>query len=261
MLTLSGAMKRKDGGGEPLPQVFPQLEHPWKARIRRKEFTQVSAQSGVGKSKLALWMAVRWVVDHNLVGLYFSADSPERVQTVRALSMLNGQSTEKSEAQYRATEFDDLERLQGLEWSFEPDITFDAIEEEIAAFDEKWGATPDFIIMDNLFDVETDAADEWAAVREASRTLAGVGWRTNSAVIGLHHVSDGEYKSVCPSRDRVLGKASVKQSLMLTMGDHDPQRGQPVAVVKHRHGPSDRSGNSAVWIPHNPQTMTFGDIS
>lgn len=259
MLTLSGAQRRGEMGGEPLPQIFPSLA-PWKALFRRQEFSMIAAQSGVGKSTIALWMGIQWVRRHGLKGLYFSADSGALTQASRALAMLTGVSFEQAEEWLETNDSatGELEKIAGLEFAFEPEIRLLDVELEIAAFVEKWGQTPDFIIFDNLFDVETDSENEWTALREATVTLTGIARRTDAAVLALHHCTDGEYKSTCPPLSHVMGKPSIKQALIMTMGNWTATS-IPVAVVKSRFGPQDKSGNSAVYLPFDPDTMQFGE--
>lgn len=224
----------------------------------------IAAESGAFKSTVALWLAVQYVTQHNLIGLYLSADSSELVMASRAAAMVTGENVSQMESRLThgdTSALETLTRLKGLEWSFEPDIALDTIQLELDAFEEKWGRTPDFLIVDNLSDVEAETDDEFGALRRTGRTLTYVARKAETAIIALHHTSeDDRYKrSVCPPRAAIMGKIAVKQALICTLGA--PQQGRlPICVVKSRFGPSDKSGNDAIWLPFDPSTATFKDL-
>ena len=260
--TLSRTIRRGELGGSPLPTVFPSLAK-WKAHIRRSEFTMIAAESGSFKSTVALWMAVQWVTKHGLLGLYLSADSSELVMAARAVAQMTGKTTTETEAALASNDgaaFAALSQLKGLEWSFEPDIRLETIQLELDAFEEKWGRTPDFLIVDNLSDVEAETDDEFGALRRTGRTLTYVARKAEVAIVALHHTSeDDRYKkSACPPKGAVMGKVNVKQALVVTIGAPERER-LPLAVVKSRFGPSDKTGNSPIYLNFNPSTSSFLD--
>lgn len=260
MKRLSRAVRQKKVGGRPLPTVF----HSWasqKVHIRRSEVTMIAGQPNAGKSLLALWLAVQWATYHGLRGLYLSADSAELGQAARALAMnvMNLTIDQAEELLQREDPWavQQMEKLNNLAWSFEDDLSYDNINEEVEAFVELWGTTPDFIIVDNLTDVEGQAEDEWATQRRALKALVQLSRTTDAAVIVLHHTSEDPRikENPCPPRHSILGKCDQKPALIVTVSDRGPKR--PVACVKNRFGKPDKSGETAIWLRFDEYTMHF----
>lgn len=264
MRTLGRAVRRKEVGGEPLPSVFPSLARA-QAHFRRSEFSMIAAQPGAGKSTLALWMAITWATRDKLRGLYLSADSSELVMASRAAAMLTGIPVNDAEARLARgdeTVHRAVESLDGLDFSFDSELPYETIDLEILAFEEKWGQSPAFTIVDNLSDVEDDGgSDEFGSLRHVGKEMTKVARAYGTAVIALHHTSeDDRYdKTPCPPRKAVMGKVNVKQAIVLTIGEGMPES-MPVAVVKSRFGPSDKSGRTAIYLKRNPDTMQFHDM-
>lgn len=250
-------------GGRPLPTIF-QSWAAQKIHIRRSEVTMIAGQSNAGKSLLAEWFAVNWTKYHGLRGLYFCADSAELGMAARGLAMstmnLTHDQAEELLSREDAWAIEQMEGLNNLSWSFEDDLSYENINEEVEAFVELWGTTPDFIIVDNLTDVEGQAEDEWATQRRALKALVQLARATDAAVIVLHHTSqDPRIKEEpCPPKHAILGKCDQKPALILTLADRGGQR--PVACVKNRFGKPDKSGRTANWLRFDEYTMHFTEV-
>lgn len=242
-------------GGRPMPTVLQPLANQG-VHIRRSEVTMVAGQPGAGKSLLALWHAVGWA-RMGLRGIYFSADSAELGQASRALAMvmmhLPVRDAEQLLEDENETALAALDQIGSLFWSFEDDLSYDNINDEIEAFLELWGVCPDFIIVDNLTDVEGQSEDEWATQRRALKALVQLARKTDAATVVLHHTGEGEKEDPCPARKAILGKCAQKPALIMTVADQGPRR--PVAVVKHRYGMSDKSGQTALWFSLDEDTL------
>lgn len=247
MKRLSRAVRLKQVGGKPMPPVLAKLP-----TIRRSEVTMIAGQPGAGKSLLALWLSLGWVMYAGLRGIYFSADSAELGQASRALAMSTPNTTVQeaevmleNEDQWAITS---MAQLNNLSWSFEDDLSYENIEEEVSAFLELWGEMPDFIIVDNLTDVEGQSEDEGATQRRAMKALVQLARKTDAALIVLHHTSeDDRHKELpCPPRKAIMFKVSAKPALIMTVSDHGKKR--PVATVKDRYAKSDKSGCTAAWF-------------
>ncbi len=253
-------MARPKAGGSPLPTVFPILKRDWHADIRRGEVTLIAGQPGAGKSTVALWAAVQWVTQHGLIGLYFSADSSELVAASRAAAMLTGvtlHDVERRLADGDGWMSERLRELDGLRFCFEPDITLEVLELEIEAFVELWGREPDFVVVDNLTDVEGQAEDEFPALRRTMKVLVYVGRESGAAMVVLHHTSEAEKPDPCPSRKALHGKVAQKPALIVTMAEGWGEK--YFSVVKNRFGKSDRSGTTASQIPFDSERFQFFD--
>lgn len=221
----------------------------------------IAGQPGNRKSSLALWIVSQWVSKHGLRGIYFSADSSELVQAGRALAMVShGVDTAVAEQRLKEGDEDSLDmlhrKLDGLGWCFDPDITYESMELEILAFQELWGCMPDFLVVDNLTDVDGHGDDEWGTLRRVMKALVALARTTGSHVMVLHHTSEDFKDDPCPPRKAVQGKVSQKPSLILTVGGMQNAK-VPVNVAKNRYGEGDKSGQSALWLPFNQQTFQF----
>lgn len=220
----------------------------------------IAGQPGAGKSLVALWMALGWVRE-GLRGIYFSADSAELGQASRALAMstvnLSIREAEELLEREDAWAIEKLAELNNLAWSFEDDLSYENIDAEVQAHLELWGEYPEFIIVDNLTDVEGQAEDEWATQRRALKALVQLARQTDSAVVVLHHTSEDEggkeHPWLCPPRKAIMGRCSQKPALILTIADRGPKR--PIAKVKDRFGHSDKSGYTAEWYWLDEETL------
>jgi KaiC/GvpD/RAD55 family RecA-like ATPase len=246
-----------------MPTVLHSLANQ-RQHIRRAEVTMIAGQPEAGRSLIALWHAVKWVTEHGLRGIYFSADSAELGQAARALAM-KVQNLSASQAEVLLEDEDEwaiqqMEGLNNLSWSFEDDLSYENINEEVEAFVELWGDTPDFIIVDNLTDVEGQADDEFATLRRAMKALVQLARATDAAVIALHHTSeDPKYDGdPCPPRSSIFGKVSQKPALVFTCSNKGSRR--PLACVKNRFGPSDKSGRTATWLLLDTTTLHYMEI-
>lgn len=219
----------------------------------------IAGQPGAGKSLLALWLAVAWA-EEGLRGIYFSADSAELGQASRALAMtmanLSVQEAERLLKDEDPHAFEWMTKLNNLCWSFEDDLSYDNINEEVQAFVELWGSFPDFVIVDNLTDVEGQSEDEGGSLRRSMKALVQLARATDSATLVLHHTSEDERikEDPCPPRRAIMFKVSAKPALILTVADKGVRR--PVACVKDRYsGKADKSGTTAQWFRLDPETL------
>lgn len=219
----------------------------------------IAGQPGAGKSLLALWCVLQYATDHDLRGIYFSADSAELGQASRALAM-SEMNLSVAEAE-RMLELEDdwaldrMAKFNNLMWSFEDDLSYENMDDEIEAFHELWGRPPDFVVVDNLTDVEGQSEDEWSTQRRALKALTQMARKTDSATIVLHHTSEDDRikENPCPPRRAIQGKCSQKPALILTVADRGKMR--PVAKVKDRFGQSDKTGETARWFRLDMETM------
>jgi len=148
MKTLVRSVGRTDIGGEPLPAVFKAFESN-KIIFRRAEVSMMAGTPGVGKSTLALALALKMKVPT----LYISADTNAHTMAMRLASMISGKN--QTDVEYllqndlgwtKAT----LAKGSHIVWSFESSPSLVDIDEEVQAFEELWGCPPVAIFVDNL---------------------------------------------------------------------------------------------------------------
>jgi hypothetical protein len=247
--------------GRPLPTIFPSLA-AMGGNFNMAEVSMLAGRSGAGKTALSLWHAYKWVKDHGLRGLFFSADGRRLAVASRVVSMSSGIPTKEAKARLMDQDLSlapYLEETQGLEWSFHSDLSYDHVDLEVAAFGEKWGHMPAFIVLDNLTDVEEQSDDEYRSMRRILVDLNKMAGATDAHVMVLHHVAEGAKENPCPARKEIHGKIDRKQTLILTTAQAKNGK-QPVAVVKTREAAFDSSGEKATFLGFEGATMRYQDL-
>lgn len=255
MQTLARSIGRTAGIGEPLPVVFPAMERKgW--NIRRAQVTMIAAAPNVGKSALALFLAVTW----KLPTLYISADTDPFTTVLRAAAMLTQTPIPVVERNllHGGEGFyeQELGSLKDVRFCFDSAPTLEDIDLEVSAFNEVYGDVPAVIIIDNLMNVQCDDADEFRSLRIVVTALHQLARTTGAAVLALHHVT-GEWEDgqVPPPRRALHGKISKLPELILTLGKNQQEFG--IAAVKNRNGGADPLAQNAVWVPCDLERMVF----
>jgi len=256
MRTLVRSVGRTSIGGEPLPSCFKAFEAS-KIIVRRSEVSMFAGAPGVGKSTLALALALKT----NVPTLYISADTNAHTMAMRLASMISGKNQTDVERKLntdvgwtKAV----LQKGNHIIWCFESSPSLQDISEEVEAFEELWGCPPTLIVLDNLMDVATDGGEEFASMRAIMKELKYLARATNSAVIVLHHTSEAVVGNPCQPRAAIQGKVSQLPALICTLGVVGTSLG--VASVKNRYGRADAGGTLMTWLAFNPEYMYVEDI-
>lgn len=265
MQSLLRQVRRPQIGGEEMPPIFDQLANEG-ANARRGEILLLVGQPAAGKSAVALWLAIQWTILHNLKGIYWSADTTSFVAATRTVSQITGMRYRDSEQAIRdkaPTAMRPLRQVseKGLEWVFDAYIDADSLELNIDAFLEKWGGYPDFLIIDNLTDVDTGReGDEFSALRALMRDLNTLVRKTQAAGVVLHHTSENDKEDPLPSRKSIHGKVSQKPTVILGTSRGE-RHTKPIGPLKNRYGIDDRSGGLAFDFMFDPDNLQFkGEI-
>ena len=256
MRTLVRSVGRSDIGGEPLPAVFKTFNTN-KIICRRSEVSMFAGVPGVGKSTLALALALRMKVPT----LYISADTNSHTMAMRLASMISGKNQtdveylmERDAGWTKAV----LQKSSHIVWSFESSPTLLDINEEVEAFEELWGCPPQAIFIDNLMDIATDGGEEFASMRAVMKELKFLARITNAAIIVLHHTSEAVPGNPTQPRSALQGKVAQIPALICTLGVVGTSMG--VSPVKNRYGRADANGNLLAWLAFNPEYMFVDDI-
>lgn len=217
----------------------------------------VAAQPGAGKSALGMDIAAKV----KRPTLYFSADSTELTMASRIAASVTNRLLFDAEQQILrdpAWAASVLGQVDHIRWSFDSSPAFEDIGAEVEAFEEVWGEPPHLTVVDNVTDVQDDGGDEFSALRSTMKGLKFLARSANTAVLALHHTSEGVDSNPCPPRRAIHGKISQMPAVILTIGQGDGSY-MPIACVKNRQGPADFTGKSPFFIQFDPASMRLND--
>jgi len=265
MRTISRTVGKNESGGEPLKPVFRAFDF-MKILLRRSEVSMFAGAPGVGKSTLALAIALRTKVPT----LYICADTGAHTMGMRLYSMITGVSQIEAERilasdENRAREV--LNQAGHIKWSFESAPNLTDIDEEVLAFEEVHGENPHLIVVDNLSDITESGGEEWSGMRATMKELKYLARDTNAAILLLHHTSESwippqgenEIQPICPPRYTIQGKVSQLPAMICTLGV-TPSGDLAVAPVKNRYGKAVANGTEAIFLDFHPAYMYLADI-
>jgi len=227
--------------------------------IRKGEVSLIAAQSGVGKSTLALSMTMR----SKAPTIYFSADTHAHTMEMRTIAMLTNTPQETVEtliAQDRQWAADVIKQASHIKWNFDsaPDVTL--IENEIKAHIELTSHAPELVVVDNLTDCIVDSGNEYAEMKAMLKDFKYLAREYDTAFLVLAHVSDGVIVTdgQCPPKGKILGQIGATPCLILTLAQWNDHLG--VCPVKNRYGKASPAGNDVSWLSYAPDTMQVGEL-
>ena len=247
MRSLASALVEVGEGGQPLPAIFSELSVEG-ADIRMGEMTLIASAPGVGKSLIAVTLAVK----ANVPTLFFSADTRPFTTGVRIGSLLTGRTIAEVDHAMRNGQKQEYVNLMKnktphIAWQFKSCPTVKEIEQDVAAFAVKWGDYPHLIVVDNLRNVYSDE-DDYTGFRHNIEALNILAAETGSAVVVLHHLT-GSYDDgqTIPPLSALEGKVSKLPSMVLNL--FNGNRGDiGCAIVKNRYGAANPAGKLYVFF-------------
>lgn len=263
MLRIDRAMRQQAHHAPVVPGMYPTLAARQVA-IRRGEVSMIAGEPGAGKSTLALDLAVR----SKAPTLYVSADTHAHTVSLRLLANLSGRDQDSiephmSNPQYAEWVKHTIQPASHIRWCFESAPTIQRIEQEIDAFHELYGDTPDMVVVDNLTDVIAEGQDEWGGMRSLLKDMKFLARFHDTALLVLHHTSEGWAMQSgvphTPPRKALQGKVAQTPALVLTVSNHDPGL-LYVTPVKHRYGPADPTGFTPASFVYQPACMRVLDV-
>lgn len=261
MLRLERAIKQTAGHAPVVPNMWPVLADR-QVQVRRGEVSVIAGPPGCGKSTLALALTVR----SQSPALYVSADTHSYTMSLRLLAMLaNRNQSDIEPVMLTHPEWCEqtLQQAAHIRWCFDSAPNLRSIDDELTAYEELYGDTPDLVVIDNLTDVVGDqGGDEWGGMRSLMKDFKHLARQHDTAVLVLHHTSEGYQlpEGFCPPMRALQGKVAQTPALVLTLA-----QGQPgvllVCPVKSRYGPSAPGGGDPSWLGYNPASMQIYDPS
>lgn len=257
-LTASRSLTHGRRAGAPLPTI-PELDTlttgHFKFQFRQSELTMVAGQPGSQKSGFLLWLVSKW----NLPTLYFSADSSSYTVSTRLAAAYTGDTTKTvGEGLRNGAEgyYQDILDDAPARFCYDPNPTYETIEQEIDAWVELFDSYPQVIVVDNLMDVVGAGDSEFQANKDVLLELKTIARRTEACVVVLHHMSEtGTDPSKPAPRKAVMGKVNQTPENILSVAlDGDVFM---VSVVKHRSGPGDATAGKFERLLCRPECNRF----
>lgn len=247
MKSLASSLRGGSDSGTPLPDVIPQLAQLG-AHIRLGELSLFASAPGVGKSILALHIAIRI----GLPTLYISADTSEHTQVARAASMLTGdyqpfvlQMLKEEPSFYDKVLGEYAGHIQ-FEYGTSPDIR--DIRDQVASFAVLNGDYPHLLVVDNLRNVYSEEADAQAHQHNCE-DLKKIAAETGSAVLVLSHtIGSVENGHITPTQGDLENKIAKSPALIVSLS-HGKMGDLRLAVLKNRYGPANAAGRLKCFVP------------
>lgn len=237
--------------------VFPSWSRAG-IHIRRGQLSLIASAPGVGKSALALAYAVKT----GQQGLYLSMDTDALTTTIRAGQMATRYPSDRVEVLLEDEEFSSsiFHDLEHISFSFRSGIDFTEMSMIVAAYAEKFGAFPMWIVIDNLANIAFEGDNEFGELRRIVADLHQLARMTQAAVIALHHVT-GSYESGSEPvpLSGLQGKISKMPELILALSRGGDGTTLFVAPVKNRSGKADPSGLWRIPMTALLDSMTIED--
>lgn len=254
MRSLTRTPKAPRPAGDPINLNIPELRNIG-VSIRTGELSMFAAPPGAGKSTLAMAIAL----GSNQPTLYVCCDTSEHTIRVRQAAMITGKT--QAEVEHRMDRDDEwaktVQQPGGhITWTFPDQPALSSIEQEIYAYEEVFGHDPKLIIIDNLSDIARPDGDEWAGLRRSMEGAKHLAKMTSSALVVLHHTSEGATYQTAPPMSSVQGKVSQLPALVLTIGQ-DPGL-MYVAAVKNRYGRGDAFATNFAALSFDGERMQLG---
>lgn len=242
-----------------VPGMYPSLAARQIA-IRRGEVSMIAGMPAAGKSTLALALAVR----ANVPTLYLSADTHAHTMALRLIAMLTDTDqsiVEPAMLENREWAASMLEQAAHIQWSFDSSPSAQSLESELQAHAELWSRAPELVVVDNLTDCIVDGGSEHEAQRNFLKDLKYIAREYDTAVLVLHHMSEGVHveRGNCPPRFAIQNKVSQTPALVLSI-IQDENGFLGVCPVKNRYGSSSPGGNDVTWLRYNPAAMHIGEV-
>ncbi|WP_245627892.1 DnaB-like helicase C-terminal domain-containing protein [Actinomadura oligospora] len=252
-------MRSNRSSGQPLPTVWRTLTDAT-AVFRRPQLVLIASAPGVGKSALALNLAIK----SGASCIYFSADSGPGTQLVRSVSILTGRATgEVQRAMERGYAFEkELEPISRIWWEFDAGPSLDLIDKCVTAHGYL-GAYPDICVIDNLMNVDPgEEGSEAKAHKDILLFGLELARKRNMCVIVLAHLV-GEYEDgvTPPPLSALMNKIGKIPELILCPYREETPYGEAmgISIPKNRDGIANAAGTYTVSLKMDLNRMAIED--
>jgi hypothetical protein len=244
------AARNRGATGLQLPTPFYRsLEHAG-IKFWRSQLTLVVGPGGSGKSVFISNLVVKW----RRPTLAFLLDQDASTAASRfAATQMDLPFLEVKADLDDSSVRDTLSDLSFVQTDFKAE-SLDDIQVQLDAYIERYGVPPEVVVVDNLGNMTSGYAEEWAALKALTLDLDTMARQYEFIVLAAHHTTDIATTEPL-SRDKILGKVTQYPRLILSVA-FNPYSGEyKLAVVKNSSGPTDAMAVSPVTFNANLQNM------
>ena len=258
---------RTAGVTKPLPMPWPELSRMG-AVIRRGQVHMWTAAPGTGKTASTLNYCLAPSVRQSVSTMYFSPDSDIMTIGPRAVGIMKnwevrhvfGIFEDESKTSQQKEVLDYSKELNHIQWCFEYPLTFNAVNEEMEAYEAVHGHMPDLVVLDNVRDVKPDhdgEGNDWQLQNSVVDFFKELAYETGAAVILLHHLTgDQEDGDKVPSLKAVSGK--IGKNVRQVFGFFAPDEySLGIHVAKNSNGQK-HFNEDYITMPWNRATQRIG---
>lgn len=217
----------------------------------------VVGQPGSMKSAFTMWTCDQW----NLPTLYLCADMSAHTAVTRLASLRTGMDHEDVSRAFEANgpESAWIEEELGesqIKFIFDDSPALEDVEEQLAAWVERFDDYPEILVIDNLIDLDQDSDDEYAAWQDALQWFKSLCRRYGMTIIVIHHARELAKSDFPSPRKDIQGKVTKTPELVISVS-LTPENAFRAATVKNRTGPQDPMARSGVEFTAMPRSMSF----
>jgi hypothetical protein len=226
--------------------------------FRRGHLSMIAGISNSGKSAFAQAIGIETPART----LYFAADQDEWTTSTRMSANVTG--TPVNDVAAALAEGGDAGRFyeeqmdaDGIRYCFDSNPSLEDIGLEIDAWVDTWDEYPDFILIDNLVNIEASGEhqDDMFIMSE----LHGLARRTKAHVCVLAHMKEGGVKDpAMPAPKKDLYNQTQRYPDLILSVALDPESDTfRVAIVKTREGRADPQAKAPVQLGSDFSTCRF----
>lgn len=256
MQSLGMAARNRGATGQQLPTPFYQSLEMSGIRFWRSQLALVVGPGSSGKSVFIANLVVKW-------------QRP-------TLAFLLDQDQATAASRFAATEMDEpflelkrdldapgvaetLSRLGFIQTDFKAE-SLDDIQRQLDAYIERYGVPPEVVVVDNLGNMTSGYAEEWAALKAMTLELDIMARKYECLILAAHHTTDAPSTEPLP-RSAILGKISQYARMILSVAFNPYDNVYKLAAVKNSSGPTDAMATNPLSFSANLMNMQIQEAT
>jgi AAA domain len=248
------ARSRATSGAQIETPAYPELEAAG-IRFFRSQLCLIVGPGGSGKSLLISNLVAKW----QRPTLAFLLDQDQSTAAARMVATHFNEPFIDLKAELDTPRVrEQLNRLSFVQADFRAEGLED-IRLQLAAYIERYGQAPEILIVDNLGNLASGYADEWAILKALTLDLDVMAREHEMLVIAAHHTTDEPSTEPLP-RSKILGKLAQYARLIISVGFNSFSGEYKLSPVKNSSGPSDPMATKPITFEAVPANMQIRSL-